>query len=96
MKSELAGDIVPVFEAQSSARPTPMEFELAYQRVAIDRIRFAIKHTEEFGQHSDQMREVGLQLLDALDRLESVDRRFQAQCRVRSVNPNGNRHVEAR
>jgi hypothetical protein len=54
-----------------------MEFEMAYQaRIAIDRIRFAIKHTEQFAPHTDQMREAGLQLLDALERLESVERRF--------------------
>ncbi|HZQ56240.1 MAG TPA: hypothetical protein VFB14_28885 [Bryobacteraceae bacterium] len=48
----------------------------------MDRIRFAIKHTEQFAPYTEQMREVGLQLLDALDRLESVDRRFQKQSRV--------------
>jgi hypothetical protein len=46
MKSELAEEIFPLIEARLQARPTPMEFEMAYQeRVAIDRIRFAIKHT---------------------------------------------------
>lgn len=60
-------------------RPSPIEFEMAYQaRVAIDRIRFAIKHTEQFARQSDRSREVGLQLLDALDRLEALDRHFQA------------------
>jgi hypothetical protein len=59
-------------------RPSPIEFEMAYQaRVAIDRIRLAIKHTEQFGLHSDEMREAGLQLLDALERLENIDRRCQ-------------------
>jgi hypothetical protein len=59
-------------------RPSTIGFEMAYQdRVAIDRIRFAIKHTEQFGLHSDEMREAGLQLLDALERLENIDRRFQ-------------------
>jgi hypothetical protein len=57
---------------------------MAYQaRVAIDRIRFAIKHTEQFGPRSDQMREAGLQLLDALQRLETVDRCFQVRSRRR-------------
>jgi len=50
-------------------------------RAAIDRIRFAIKHTEQFGPRSDQIREAGLQLLDALQRLEMVDRRFQERSR---------------
>lgn len=63
-------------------RPSPIEFEMAYQaRIAIDRIRFAIKHTEQSGLHSDEMREAGLQLLDALERLETVDRRFQDRSR---------------
>jgi hypothetical protein len=78
MKSELAEEIFALIEARSHEQPAPMEFELAYQaRVAIDRIRFAIKHTEQFGLHTDEMRDANLQLLDALQRLESVDRRFQ-------------------
>jgi hypothetical protein len=33
-----------------------MEFEMAYQaRVAMDRIRFAIKHAEQFAPHTDKM-----------------------------------------
>jgi hypothetical protein len=71
-------DIIALIESQYQARPTPMEFEMAYQaRVAIDRIRFAIKHTEQFAPHTDEMREAGLQLLDALERLQTVERRFQ-------------------
>jgi hypothetical protein len=67
------------------SEPTPMEFEMAYEaRIAIDRIKFAIKHTEHFGPPTDPMREAGLQLLDALQRLEGVDRRFQARSRVGS------------
>jgi hypothetical protein len=82
MVSELAEEIFALIEARSPGRLTPMEFELAHQaRVAIDRIRFAIKHIEGFGPHTEQMREAGLQLLDALHRLESTDRRFQARSR---------------
>ena len=82
MKSELVEEIFALIEAWSSARPTPMEFEMAYQaRVATDRIRFAIKHTEQFGSQTEPMREAGLQLLDALQRLETVDRRFQSRSR---------------
>ena len=48
---------------------------MAYQaRVAIDRIKFAIKHAEQFAVPCDAMREAGLQLLDALERLEALDR----------------------
>ncbi|MBV9081267.1 MAG: hypothetical protein JOZ62_01225 [Acidobacteriaceae bacterium] len=83
MRHEAAGEeILALIEAGLEARPSPMEFEMAYQaRVAIDRIRFAIKHTEQFSPNTDQMRETGLQLLDALERLETVDRRFQLRSR---------------
>jgi len=43
----------------------------------MDRIKFAIRVTEQFAPRMDQIREAVLQLLDALERLESVDRRFQ-------------------
>src|SRR5215471_21535353 len=57
-------------------------YGMAYQaRVAMDRIRFAVKHAEQFGPQTEPMREAGLQLLDALQRLETVDRRFQARSR---------------
>jgi hypothetical protein len=60
------------------SRVSPAEFEMAYQaRVAMDRIRFAIKHTEQFGQPCETLKEVALQLLDALQRLENADRQFQ-------------------
>jgi hypothetical protein len=92
MKSELAEELFEVIEARSPARPTPMEFEMAYQaRVAMDRIIFAIRHTEQFGSQAEPMREVGRQLLDALQRLEIVDRRFQIRSQVaREANPANN------
>jgi hypothetical protein len=84
MKSQLAGEIFELIEAPSHA-PTPAEFEMAYQaRVAIDRIRFAIKHTEQFASRTDELREAERQLLDALERLERVDRRFQQRSGLRS------------
>ncbi|MGA2116689.1 MAG: hypothetical protein ABSH56_18270 [Bryobacteraceae bacterium] len=88
--------IVETIEADVQSRPSAMEFEMAYQaRVAIDRIRFAIKHAEQFGRPCEAMREVGLELLDALERLEALDRRFQA--RSRTAAPNGNQNLaEAR
>jgi hypothetical protein len=76
-------EIVGMIESQANSRPAPIEFEMAYQaRVAMDRIKFAIKHAEQFSQPCAQMREASLQLLEALDRLESLDRRFQARSRV--------------
>ena len=71
-------------------RPSAIEFEMAYQaRVAIDRIRFAIKHTEQIGRHLDQGREVCLQLLDALERLQALDRHFQARSQIGRLKRNG-------
>jgi hypothetical protein len=84
--------IVEIIEAEVRSRPSAIEFEMAYQaRVAIERIRFAIRHAEQFSKPCDQMREVGLQLLDALDRLESVERRFQVRSQTSRDNGNGHR-----
>jgi hypothetical protein len=75
--------ILQTIEDGVNSRPSAIEFEMAYQaRVAIDRIRFAIKHTEQFVPCTDQTRQAGLQLLDALERLETVDRRFQERSRI--------------
>ena len=90
MSSEIMHQIVKTIEAEVRSRPSPIEFEMAYQaRVAIDRIKFAIKHAEQFANPCDPMREVGLQLLDALERLEALDRRFQSRSRVVNQRRNG-------
>ena len=82
MGSEAMHQILEQIEADVQSRPSPIEFEMAYQaRVAIDRIKFAIKHTEQFAPRTDTIREAGLQLLDALERLESVERRCQQRSR---------------
>jgi hypothetical protein len=82
MSSEAKEQILRMIEG-SHSRPSAVEFEMAYQaRVAIDRIKFVIKHTEQFGPRTDQTREAGLQLLDALHRLETVERRFQERSRT--------------
>jgi hypothetical protein len=81
-------EILQLIDAKAQSRPTPMEFELAYQvRVAMDRIRFAINHTEQFAPQIDQMQEAGLQLLDALERLESAERNFQRRFRTAGCPP---------
>jgi hypothetical protein len=86
MSPEIMRDVLELIESEVQRRHAPIDFELAYQvRVAIDRIKFAIKHTEEFGPRTDQVREVGLQLLDALERLQSADRNFQKRFRTRPV-----------
>jgi hypothetical protein len=78
---------VESIEAEVRSRPSAIEFEVAYQtRVAIDRIRFAVKHAEEFSKDCIQFREARLQLLDALDRLEFLDRRFQIRSRRTETN----------
>ncbi len=82
MSSKVMRQILQTIEDGVNSRPSAIEFEMAYQaRVAIDRIRFAIKHTEQFVPCTDQTREAGLQLLDALQRLETVDRAFQSRSR---------------
>ena len=88
--------IVETIEANVQSRPSAMEFEMAYQaRVAIDRIKFAIKHAEQFARPCETMREVGMELLDALERLEALDRRFQARSRMAPPSQNG-RPLEAK
>lgn len=72
-----------MINVKAEPRSTAMEFEFAYQaRVAIDRIKFAIRYTEQFAPRSSEMQEVGLQLLDAVERLESAERSFQLQFRT--------------
>ena len=62
------------------ATEASLEFELAYQsRVAMDRIRFAIKQTECEELSPAMLREVGFQLLDALERLGTAERHFQGR-----------------
>jgi hypothetical protein len=81
MTSELKERIMNLIESVDDP-PSPIEFEMAYHaRIAIDRIKFAIRHAEQFAKPCDQMRDASLQLLEALDRLEMVDRRFQLRSR---------------
>lgn len=85
MNSALLHQVVGIIESEVRSRPSAMEFEMAYQaRVAIDRIRFAIRHTEQFGPRTEQIREASFQLLDALHRLETADRKFQERSRSAS------------
>ena len=85
MSSETMHRIVELIESEAHSHPSPIEFEVAYQaRVAIDRIKSAIKHAEQFSKPCHQMRDASMQLLEALGRLESLDRRFQLRSRIRS------------
>ena len=91
MKSESLNQILDTIETQVRSRLSAMEFEMAYQaRIAIDRIKFAIKQTEQAGGRPDQIREAGMLLLEALDRLDSVERRFQQRSRGSLSDQNGN------
>lgn len=57
-------------------------FEFAYQaRIAVERIRFAIRQTDQLAANQPVLQEVGMQLLDALDRLEIAERHFQESFR---------------
>jgi hypothetical protein len=77
-------------ETELQLRPSAAEFEMAYQaRVAIDRIKFAIRHTDQFARPCETMREASLQLLDALERLNALDRRFQVRSRMTPSPRNG-------
>jgi hypothetical protein len=87
----MATGLAPLVSWQNDEATRPGEFELAYQvRVAIDCIRFAIKATEQSIEEPNEVREASLrqeanlQLLDALDRLQSAERRFQGRFRFRS------------
>ncbi len=89
MKTDLAKEVFAIVETKVRATPSPSEFEMAYQmRVAMDCIRFAIKATEQPGHTAEQSQEVGLQLMDALDRLESAERSFQFRFRSRAPEKN--------
>lgn len=76
--SELAREVFVLVEAKTLGKASPAEFEMAYQiRVATDRIRFAIKQIEQFSGNCSSVHETGLQLVDALDRLQAAEQHFQ-------------------
>jgi hypothetical protein len=82
--------LLEIIEAEVRARPSAIEFEMAYQaRVVVDRIKFAIRQLEQFIKPCAETREAGLQLLDALERLQALDRRFQARSGIAELTRNG-------
>ena len=82
MITDAMKDAVARIEANAQNRPSSCEFEMAYQvRVAMDRIRFAIRITEMTSGKSEERMEAILQLADALDRLDAAERRFQDRWR---------------
>src|SRR5215831_16883640 len=55
MSSEMMHKVLRMIDAEAQSRPGVVDYELAYQaRVAIDRIRFAIRQTEEFAPRTDR------------------------------------------
>jgi hypothetical protein len=85
MNSETVDQILLMIEDTANSKPSASEFEMAYQsRVAIDRIRFAIRVTEQTADQPEQLREASFQLLDALGRLETAERNFQRRFRSSS------------
>ena len=87
----MATGLAPLVSWQNDEATRPGEFELAYQvRVAIDCIRFAIKATGQSVEEPNEIRqsslrqEANFQLIDALDRLQSAERRFQVRFRFHS------------
>ena len=78
MNAEIARHVNTMPDTAGNSGPSSVEYEVAYQaRVVMDRIRFAIRVTDQSSPNSDQLRQAGIQLLDAFDRLDQIDRRFQ-------------------
>jgi hypothetical protein len=80
VKTGAIEELVSLLEPKVRSRPSPSEFEMAYQiRVAIDRIRFPIKATERSAKERSELQHANLELLEALDRLQSAEQCFQAR-----------------
>jgi hypothetical protein len=95
MKSEFVRQVLSIIESEVHSRPSPIEFEMAYQgRLAVERIRFAIKTMEQTRTVASSLEEASLQLLDALDRLESADRHFQHRFRLGRAQAENGAHQD--
>lgn len=82
MTTKFVEEVVAELTRVAQSTPSPLEFEMAYQaKVASDRIRFAVRQIDRTQTCSSELRETNLQLLDALDRLESAERKFQQSFR---------------
>ena len=89
MNAEIARQVNTMPDSAGNSGPSSVEFELACQaRVVMDRIRFAIRVTDQSSPNSAQLRQAGIQLLDALDRLDQIDQRFQKR-----LKPKGRGHI---
>ncbi len=86
MDTKFLQRVLSTVEAHLESTPSPVEFEMAYQaKIASERIRFVIKLTDQPRFEAEHLREASLQLIDALDRLDSLDRRFQERSRLEEV-----------
>ncbi len=86
--SEFAREVLALVGPRETYEPVEIKFELAYQsRLAVERIRFAIREIEKHVPGQSRLCEATFQLADALDRLESADRHFQESLRNRSRTP---------
>lgn len=90
-ESTLAQEVFSLIEANLISKPSPREFQMAYQvRVALERIRFALKQLEQIRVMANSIHEASLQLLNALERLESADRGFRSRVMsARNQSENG-------
>jgi hypothetical protein len=89
MTAKFIEDVMAELTLVAQAAPNSIEFEMAYQaRVACDRIRFAIKSVEALSSGAVACTEPCLQLLDALQRLENVERRVQRRSACRGGTAN--------
>lgn len=93
--AEFARKVLTVVAESPRTRMDSLEYEMAYQaRVASDRIRFAIRVIQKTGTDDAELRQAGLELLDALDRLASAEHHFQSAFRPLAENQPG-REVQA-
>jgi hypothetical protein len=88
ISSEAMDQILQMIEGGVNSSPSAIELEMAYQaRVAIGRIRFAIRVTGHSPDQPERLREANLHLLDALSRVETADRGFQQKFQPRWRRP---------
>ena len=80
MTTKSMHQLLEIIEEEVRSTPSAIEFEMAYQaRVVVDRIKFATRQVEQYAKPCAQMRDVGLQLPEAVERLQALDRRFQTR-----------------
>jgi hypothetical protein len=75
-------------EGKTACDQTSFEFEMAYQmRVACDKIRFAISVLDTI--FPGKVTDISAHLLEALDRLQRTDQRFQNAWKQRRTRARG-------